>query len=83
MPSVFFISAESPSTPEKNAVDSSVAYANGRAALEAAKANAKTKYGDKAIIRALSEDKVGVFVDVAGDLALLFTYQLKAVELLK
>lgn len=83
MPSVFFIGTESPSTPEKNAVDYSVAYANGRAALEAAKKNAQTKYADKCIIRTMSEDKVGVFVDVAGDLALLCTYQLKAVELLK
>ena len=83
MPSIFFIGTESPSTPEKNSVDYSVAYANGRAALEAAKVNAKAKYGDKCTIRTMSEDKVGVFVDVAGDLALLFTYQLKTVNLLK
>ena len=83
MPSVFFIGTESPSSPEKNVVDYSVAYANGRAALEAAKVSAKAKYGDKCTIRAMSEDKVGVFIDVAGDLALLFTYQLKAVNLLK
>lgn len=83
MPSVFFIGTESPSAPEKNVTDYSVAYANGRAALEAAKIAAKEKYGDKCTIRAMSEDKVGVFVDVAGDLALLFTYQLKSVNLVK
>lgn len=83
MPSIFFIGTESPSTPEKNSVDYSVAYANGRAALEAAKVSAKAKYGDKCTIRTMSEDKVGVFVDVAGDLALLFTYQLQTVNLLK
>ena len=83
MPSIFFIGTESPSAPEKNSVDYSVAYANGRAALEAAKVNAKAKYGDKCTIRTMSEEKVGVFVDVSGDLALLFTYQLKTVNLLK
>lgn len=83
MPSVFFIGVESPSSPEKNSIDYTVAYTNGRAALEAAKVKAKAKYGDKCVIRAMSDDKVGVFIDVAGELALLFTYQLKAVELLK
>lgn len=83
MPSVYFIGTESPSSPDKSVVDYSVAYANGRAAMEAAKTKAKTKYGDKCVIRAITEDKIGVFIDVSGDLALLFIYQVKPIELLK
>ena len=45
------------------------------------KASAKAKYGDQCVVRVLADDKVGVFIDVAGDLALLFVYTLKPVEL--
>ena len=83
MASVFFIGTESPSSPEKSTIDYSVAYANGRAALEAAKASAKAKHGDGAIIRSMGDDKIGIFVDVKGDLALLNFYFLKPVELVK
>lgn len=78
---VFFIAAQSPAEPDKTSVDYSVAYANGRAAIEGAKANAKNKYGEHCVARVLADDKVGVFIDVAGELALLFVYTLKSVEL--
>lgn len=83
MASVYFIGTETPANPEKNTVDYSVAYANNKAALEAAKKKAKEKGGDKTVIRPMADDKVGVFVDVGGDLALLLIYQIKTVELLK
>ena len=80
-PVVFFIAAQSPADPDKLSVDYSVAYGNGRAAIEGAKASAKAKYGEQCGVRVLADDKVGVFIDVAGDLALLFVYTLKPVEL--
>ena len=80
-PVVFFIAAQSPADPDKLSVDYSVAYGNGRAAIEGAKASAKAKYGEQCVVRVLADDKVGVFIDVAGDLALLFVYTLKPVEL--
>lgn len=78
---VFFIAAQSPADPDKVSVDYSLAYGNGRAAIEGAKASAKAKYGEQCVVRVLADDKVGVFIDVAGDLALLFVYTLKPVEL--
>jgi len=83
MPSVFFIGSESPSIPDKTVIDYSVAYANGRSAIDAAKAKAKQKYGEQVVIRTMSDERVGVFIDVQGDLALLFIYFVKSVELLK
>lgn len=78
---IFFIASQSPADPDKVSVDYSVAYGNGRVAIEGAKASAKAKYGDQCVVRVLADDKVGVFIDVAGDLALLFVYTLKPVEL--
>ena len=80
-PSVYFLEKHYPAKPEQSGVDTTIAYTTPKLALEYAKKEIKAAKGDAVLIKDISPDTIGVFVDVAGDLALLFQYKAKAVEL--
>jgi hypothetical protein len=80
---IYFIGIEHPANPEKNAVDYSTAFFTSRLAIEHARKVATEKYGANAVLRAFAEDKLGVFIQVGDDLALLCAYTLKSGSLVK
>lgn len=82
MASVYFLETHYPAKAEKSGLDTSVAYANPKVALENAKKKAKESRGN-VIIQNMGDDAVGVFVDVAGELALIMQYKVRAVPLVK
>lgn len=80
-PSIYFLEKSYPAKPDQSGVDMAVAYATPKLALEYAKKEIKASKGDAAIIREINPETIGVFVEVAGDLALIYQYRVKAVEL--
>lgn len=82
MPSVYFLETHYPAKADKSGLDTSVAYANPKLALDSAKKKAKDGRTN-VIIQNMGDDAVGVFVDVAGDLALIMQYKVRAIELKK
>lgn len=79
-PAIYFLEKSYPAKPEQNGVDMSVAYATPKLALEYAKKEIKAAKGDAAIIREINPETIGVFVDVVGELALIYQYKVKSVE---
>lgn len=82
MPSIYLLETHYPAKADKSGLDTSVAYANPKVALENAKKKAKEGRSN-VVIQNMGDDAVGVFVDVAGDLALIMQYKVRAVELVK
>ena len=82
MASVFFISSQAP-TAAKAEIQYDKAFGNGRLALESATKEAEQKFGATVLIKNITDDKFGVFIDVQGNLALLCTYQAVAIPLMK
>ncbi len=79
--SVYFLEKTYPAKPEQNMVDMSVAYFTPKLALSYAKQEVQASKGSAVILKELGNDSLGVFVDVAGDLALIYQYNIKSIEL--
>lgn len=83
MASIYFLEMHYPAKAEKDGIDSTVAYASPKLALDYAKKKAKDGR-DNVVIKNIGDDGVGVFVDLGkGELALLMQYKVKTVELIK